>query len=64
MINRVYRTWRRLRGRRNTASEDERRRGEDRRQLADRREEMRYGEQLICRRRRERRYSQDIRPAN
>jgi len=38
----------------------ERRRGEDRRQLVDRREDIRSGEQLAGRRKRERRYGHDV----
>jgi len=62
MINRFYRTLRHLR-RRCVAPAAERRRGGDRRQLADRREDTRSGEQLAGRRQRERRFSRDVHSA-
>jgi len=58
MINRFYRTLRSLR-RRCEAPAAERRLGGDRRQLADRREDARSGEQMVGRRERERRFSRD-----
>jgi len=59
MINRFYRTLRRMRQASVTPG-GERRRGEDRRQLVDRREDIRSGEQLAGRRKRERRYGHDV----